>query len=205
MHIGIRERSIIKVAIVAVIAAFVPYFLAGLAADYWQEEVNRGRSLQTELREVRGNRTGVVEQRRLYDSYLESYELWYGRGVVTEFPDTEPWRNVMYDIKQKRDLGVIDINFGEGRRITSEDLVYTRDSTASMGILPMHVSMPMLHGMDMFMFLGDLESRVDGVFLPLSCEMTRLTTDYVAELRDNLRGDCDVIWVVMQDPERESV
>lgn len=202
MDIGIREKNAIKVAIAAFVAAGIPYFLSSLAADYWQEEVNRGRELQTELLEVRKNRTSVVEQVQLYDAYLESYQQWYDRGVITEFPDTEPWRTVMYDIKQKRDLGVIDFTFGEGRRITSDQSDFTKDSTASMGILPMHISMPMLHGMDIFMFLGDMESRVEGLFLPLSCEITRLETVYAAELRNNLRGECDVVWVVMQDPDR---
>lgn len=206
MQLGVRETTLlIKIAVVVVVAVIVPAVLSGTADEYRQEEVNRQQSLRAELREVSGNRTDLAEQKRLYDSYLESYELWQERGVVTDTVDRTVWRNVMYDIKQRRDLGVIDFTFGEGRRVLPKDSVHTEESTASIEVLPMNISMPMLHSMDIFMFLGDLSKRAQGVFFPLSCEMTRLEPGFDAVLRNNLRGECEIVWVFVYDPEEDSI
>ncbi|MGI9338322.1 MAG: hypothetical protein ACR2P4_07435 [Gammaproteobacteria bacterium] len=202
MPIGARERNLlIKIVIVVIITIVTPNYFSDWADVYRREAVSRGQTLQTELREVRTNRKNVTEQRRLYDAYLTSYQLRQDRGVVAGTVDRVGLRNVMYDIKQKRRLGVIDFTFGTSQRVPSEESVFTEGSTANIGILPMHVSMPMLHDMDIFMFLDDLSKRAAGVFVPLSCEMTRLEADFSAALRDNVRGECDVVWVVVDDAD----
>lgn len=206
MDIGVRERNLfIKVAIVFVIAVVVPGYLSGWADVYRQEEIARRQSLQTEQRELRAQLSDVAEQTRLYADFQEGYEEWRDRGVVvTETLDTTAWRNIMYDIKQRRGFGVIDFSFGTNQRVPTEESVYTRGSTTNIEVLPMRVAMSMLHDMDIFMFLGDLAERADGVFIPLSCRMTRLEAGFEAVLRDNVRGECDVVWILVYDPEGDT-
>lgn len=203
MNIGVRERNLlIKMVIVFIITVVVPGYLSGWADVFRQDEVNRRQSLETEQRDLRAQLSDVAEQTRLYASFQEGYEEWRDRGVVvTETLDTTAWRNVMYDIKQRRGLGVIDFSFGEGQRVPTNASVYTQGSTTNIEILPMRVAMSMLHGMDIFMFLGDLADRADGIFIPLSCRMTRLNPGFEAVLRDNVRGECEVVWVLVYDPE----
>lgn len=196
MQFGIRETTLlIKLAVVLALTVVVPGVFANWADGYRQEAVNRGQSLQTALREVRENLADVIQQKELYDNFQDSYELWQSRGVVTDTVDSASWRNVMYEIKQKRKLGVVDFSFGDSLLVASADSTFTADSTARIGVLPMNLSMPMLHDMDIFMFLDDLAKRADGMFIPLLCEMTRLEVDFDAVLRDNIRGTCEIIWI----------
>ena len=200
---GILEKTLaVKMAVVTLVAVIVPYYLAGAAVDYLQSQIGKQQSLQAELNDVRAKRRDITTQKRLLDNHLESYQQWLARGVIAENADTTKWRNVMYDIKQKRGLGVINFDFGASKRMPPEESIYTKDSTASIAMLPMRISMPMLHDMDMFMFLGDLSNRAAGVFFPVSCRMTRLEQGFAAVVRDNIKGECEVVWVFMQDPDR---
>ena len=90
--------------------------------------------------------SGAISQRKSgsLDNHLESYQQWLARGVIAENADTTKWRNVMYDIKQKRGLGVINFDFGASKRLPPEESIYTKDSTASIAMLPMRISMPLV-------------------------------------------------------------
>ena len=102
---GILEKTLaVKMAVVTLVAVIVPYYLAGAAVDYLQSQIGKQQSLQAELNDVRAKRRDITTQKRLLDNHLESYQQWLARGVIAENADTTKWRNVMYDIKQKRGL-----------------------------------------------------------------------------------------------------
>ena len=203
MQLGPKEKNVIvRAALVFVVAVVVPSYLTDEASNYRNTEVSRQQQLQNQRADLQAKLDGIEEQRQLFRRNLESYNRWQERGAITESVDPVGWLNLMRQIRQQRRLSGISYDFGDNITVSPEGAEYTKEGTANINMIPMRVEMPMLHDMDMFMFLEDLASQADELFFPVSCTLDRLEADFSPVVRNNVNAECHVVWVFMQDPDQ---
>ena len=203
MQLGPKEKSvIIKATLMFVIAVVVPSYLTDEASGYRNTEVSRQQRLQNQRADLQAKLDGIEEQRQLFRRNLESYNHWEERGAITESIDPVGWLDIMRQIRQRRRLSGISYDFGDNISLSPDRAEYTKNGTANINMVPMRVSMPMLHDMDMFMFLEDLASQADELFFPVACTLDRLEADFSPVVRNNVNAECHVVWVFMLDPDR---
>ena len=203
MQLGPKEKNVIvRAAVVFVVAVIVPSYLTDEANLYRNSEVNRQQQLQNQKSDLQAKLDGIEEQRQLFRRNLESYNRWQDRGAITESVDPVAWLDIMKQIRERRRLSGIAYDFGDNISIAPEQTEYTKGGSANINMVPMQVSMPMLHDMDMFMFLEDLASQTDELFFPVSCTLDRLEADFSPVVRNNVSAECQVVWIFMQDPDQ---
>ena len=66
--------------------------------------------------------------------------------------------------------------------------------------MEMELSMPMLHDLDMFMFIEELKARVDDQFFPVQCRITRSQAQFALQIRNNFKA-LVILSVAIYDPE----
>ncbi len=205
MQLGPKEKSVVvKAVAVFVFAVAAPSYLAEEAGAYRQREVQRQTQLRSQHADLQNKLSGIEEQRRLFRRNLTSYNRWQERGLISPNFDPTEWVKTMKAIKEKRRLGAINYDVGDRVKVDTTNSMYTdtEGGSASIHMVPMRVAMPMLHDMDIFMFLEDLASQVDELFFPVSCNITRLQDGFSPVVRENARGECDLVWVFMEDPDQ---
>ncbi|WOV90448.1 MAG: hypothetical protein R1F54_07870 [Candidatus Zeuxoniibacter abyssi] len=204
MQIQEKEKRIIsKVFIFFVVFVVIPNLVSNYVTRYSYDGRNVQKKLQREERDLNVQLESIEDARVKFRKNDVSYRQWREKGAVSKDTRQDPveWIKMMGQIKKDRRLNVVRFKFGNGFTIPAESSAYTKGSTAEINLLEMELSMPMLHDLDMFMFIEELKARVDDQFFPVQCRITRSQAQFALQIRNNFQGSCNFVWVAIYDPE----
>ena len=194
-----KRLAIIFLAVV-LLTAVLPYWGGKYSIDYLNRESNLKSQLQRELQELASDLADIEDRRRVLQGNRENYLQWVQRGVVGT-QDPVPWVNLMKDITIQRSLNPVEYSFSEEVNFAPDDFYLTKDSTVNFSSWEMSMSLPMLHDMDMFMFISDLQKDADSFFFPLQCSFSRLEKEFELINRVNVNSECRLAWLSVKDPD----
>ena len=206
MQIQAKEKRIIsKVFVFFLVFVIAPNVASNYVHQYSSDEQKEHNKLQRDEKNLRFKLEGIGDAREKFRKNDVSYRQWREKGVVSKNIRQDPveWIKVMGQVKKDRRLNVVQFKFGNSFNVPSERSKYTNGSTAEINILEMELSMPMLHDLDIFMFIEDIQDRIDDYFFPVQCWITRTEAQFALRVRDNFNGSCDFIWVAIYDPLSE--
>lgn len=200
MNFSQKEKNLAIIFLVVVfLAGVLPYWGDKYSIEYLNRENGIKSELEQELQKLTADLADIENRRRVLQGNREAYLQWVQRGVVGA-QDPVPWVNLMKDITLKRSLNPVEYSFRQEVDFAPGDFYLTKDSTVNFSSWEMDVSLPMLHDMDMFMFIGDLQKDADSFFLPLECSFSRLEEEFELINRPNINSECRLAWMSVKDP-----
>jgi hypothetical protein len=204
MKLTKRENNLLAgFAVFVALCIALPWAGETYSSQYLARQEQAVTRLQAEVTSFEERIAGIDEQRRLIQTNRQDYLNWVGRGVVGR-QDPVEWIKAMQAIQQRRRLFVADFGFeGESARLSPPSASpLTADSSVNLAFWRMNLAMPMLHDLDIFMFLGDLRANTGSFFFPTNCALERVTGRFELNKRVNLRGNCVLEWVSVNDPSK---
>lgn len=197
-----KEKKLgILVAVVFVATIIVPYFGEKYSIDYLSSQKRLDSKLRAEIRDFEQKLATIEDQRRLLRENREAYISWVEKGAVGEQKPVD-WVRQMKNIVEERKLLPPKFTFSNPANHSSDAYPWTKDSTVNISVMSMSLEMPMLHDLDMLMFLDSLDTRVGSLFFPVECDFVRLETDFVLIERANMQASCELDWISINDPEK---
>lgn len=197
-----REKKLgIFVAVIFLLVVALPYFGDQYSVDYLTTQKRLDRNLRTEIQDFQLKLATIEDQRRLLRENREAYISWVERGAVGEQKPVD-WVRQMQNIVEERKLLPPSFSFDNPVNHSSDAYPWTKDSTANISVMSMSLKMPMLHDLDMLMFLDSLDSRVGSLFFPVECDFVRLESEFTLVKQANMQADCALNWISINDPEK---
>lgn len=197
-----KEKKLgVIVAAIFVVAVALPYFGDRYSADYLRSQKRLDGQLRNEIKDFEQKLATIEDQRRLLRENREEYISWVERGAVGD-QDPVDWVREMKNIVDERKFHPPQFSFGNVRNHPSSAYPWTKDSTVNVAVMPMSLNLPMLHDLDMLVFLESLDTRVGSMFFPVECYFARVETEFALANRVNMRSDCSLDWVFINDPEK---
>ena len=194
-----EKKLIILVAIVAAIAVGLPIVGKQYGNEYLNRETNKRNNLQNELEELAQSLANIEERRRLIQTNRENYLQLVELGVVGN-QNPVPWVNLMKEITTRRALNPLSYDFLDEVTHPPGISELTAGSTVNIASWQMSLALPMLHDLDMFMFLSDLKESTKSLFFPIECFFSRVEDEFELINRVNVNSECQVSWVFVKDP-----
>lgn len=197
-----KEKKLgLIIAMIVVAAIALPYFGDKYSADYLRSQKSLDRKLQTEISDFEQKLATIEDQRRLLRENREEYISWVEKGAVGE-QDPVDWVREMKNIVDERKFHPPEFQFGGTMNHSSKAYPWTKDSTVNVAVMPMSLKLPMLHDLDMLVFLENLDARVGSLFFPIECDFVRVETEFALANRVNMESSCMLDWVFINDPEK---
>ena len=200
-NLGDKEKKLIALVVVVFLLAFVaPEFVNNYSVQYLRTQANLKTKLQGEIGELQESIDGIEDRKVILDLYVKRYESLVERGLIF-LPDEVEVVKEMKRIRERGKYQGIDFNFLDKVLLNSPDTKYTDGSTIRVNVAPLVLEMGMLHDMDLFMFMESLSKKIPNVAFPVKCSMRLTQADFVVADRENMRGECQINWYSVDDPE----
>lgn len=200
-NLGNKEKKLIALIVVVFLLTFVaPEFVNNYSVQYLREKGGLKSNLQGQISELQTNIDSIEDRKIILDRYVKRYESLVERGLVF-LPDEVEVVKEMKRIRERGKYQGIDFSFSDKIVLPSDDTVYTKESSIMVNVAPLVLEMGMLHDMDMFMFMESLSEKIPNLAFPVKCSMTLTKDDFVVVDRENMRGECQINWYSVDDPE----
>lgn len=200
-NIGDKEKKMIMaVAVVFVLAFIAPGFVGNYAAQYLRQKTSERNKLENKIETLQKDIDSIEDRKIILERYVKRYESLVDRRLIF-LPDEVNLVKEMKKIRRRGKYQGIDFSFLDKVLLDSEDTLYTENSTIKINVAPLRLEMGMLHDMDMFMFMESLSEQIPNVAFPVKCAMQLTQTDFAVVDRENMRGECQINWYSVEDPD----
>lgn len=182
-------RGAIIFCVVSLLLSVAAVTGSGLFASARQNAKAQAQAIRDEAR-TRANLT-ETEQHEIHD-FQPKFRQLRESGFVGEERRLD-WVDYLNDIQRRRGLEPISYEIAAQQ-------TFDVDPSVLSGDLKLHgsqitVTLKLLHEMDLFNFLADLKKDV--LYVPQSCEITRLRVPPNEPLAPNVSAQCTLYWLTM--------
>lgn len=199
-----REKTLlVVVAVVFSLTVLAPGFAVQYTTEYIGEQRELKRQIEAKIAELQDRLAGIEDERQAVRANRADYLRWVEAGVVGDQQlRAVGWVKSMKRIVTSRKLFPLAVNFDDAPNLLpAGNSPFTANSSVQVRFWNMHMSMPMLHDMDLLMFFEEMDRRVDSLFFPVECNFNMLHQEFILERRENMSSNCRVVWVSAHDPE----
>ena len=166
--------------LVFVVTMFLVVCVGGpWAAEKYSFEYESGKSrevaqLREEIGKYERDIAGIDEQRELLRANRQDYLRLVKEGVVGE-QNPIKWIELMQEIQKSRGLFETGMDWGGGDTVVASSASpLTSASSVNVVFTDLKIAMPMLHDLDVLMFLSDMKRQSTSFFVPVECSFGRL-------------------------------
>lgn len=196
-----EKRLIFIVSIFLVACVGGPWAAEEYSFDYESEKTRSVVQLREEIGKYEQDIAGIDEQRELLRANRQDYLKWVKEGVVGE-QNPIKWIELMQEIQKSRGLFETGMSWAGGDTVVeSSASPLTSDSSVNIVFTDLMIEMPMLHDLDVLMFLSDMKRQSTSFFIPVECSFDRLENRFELVKRKNMMANCTINWVSVNDPE----
>ncbi len=222
---NISEKEKRLLVVVVIFAAVVVGVVLGgerFVGGYTSEQRAIFTDLESQIADYRTRLSQIQDEERLQNQYVESYIAYKESGLIIGEDlglDTQAAAEAdeatrldllerLQQIQQDRKFFPVETRLTKPENLPSTFSEYTADSDVSVRTNLMTVSMPMLHGLDILMLLGDFYDRSANAFTPVRCRLKKgdepvgesEVANKLLEIRENIAAECDLVWLTVYDP-----
>ena len=201
--IGKKERKMIfTIAVFFFLFAIVPSFLNEHSKKYYSKTLNEKQNLSSNVNVLKEDLEGIDKKKEVLKKYIDTYQTLIDKNAMVS-PSHVELVKVMKLIANTRRQNAVKFSFDDIIKNKPDSSIYTKGSNAFIEMHPLEISMPMLHDLDIYMFIESLESRTDYLFYPVRCEMERLSDQFSLSDKNNMIGFCRLVLYSINDPDRK--
>lgn len=201
VQLGDKEKKmVVLVAVVFVLAFVAPQFVSDYSLQYVRAQDREKASLQQKISKLQEDIDGIEDRKVILERYAKRYQSLVERDRIA-LPDEVQLVKEMKRIRERGKYQGIDFSFLDKISLESGATSYTSDSTIKINVAPLLLEMGMLHDMDMFMFMESLSEKISNLSFPVKCSLRLTQDDFVVADRENMRGECQINWYAVEDPE----
>ena len=214
-----EKRLAVKLAVLGAVSFGLVWGGEKYVTQFTSDGRTSNEALKTEENDYKTRLSRIQDEERLQNQFVESYKRYQERGLIlgSEFSEDSELATEqdeirrlallerLQEIQQNRKLFSVVSRLTRPTNLPSSFSEYTAESNVAVRTNVMNVTMPMLHSLDMLMFLNDFYDDADNRFVPVHCQMIRSggfsdNPDELLNASEKLDGECDLVWLTIFDP-----
>ncbi len=192
-----RDLPIIRNALIfCVVSLLISIGIVIGSGWFVKSEQQKKMLVQSGRDQARAQANQADTERREIQDFQPKYMQLRQRGLIGEERRLD-WVDYLQTIQRKRHLGSIAYDIAAQQTFEVEPPVLSGELKLRGSKIT--VKLDLLHEMDLFNFLTDLKTYV--LYVPQSCNMTRVNTTTEDPLATHINAECTLYWLTMSaDP-----